>query len=85
MSLEGTAAGVVAAAGVAGIALVLGQVDGITGAACVVGAAVVANLLESWVGAVVQGKVSWLTNDAVNVMQISVAAAVALWLAFVFG
>ena len=36
-----------------------------------------ANTMESYIGAGVQGRVSWLTNDAVNVIQISVAAAAA--------
>ena len=49
------------------------QVD-VRGAACVVAAAFVANILESYVGATLQGKVAWLTNDVVNVAQITVAA-----------
>ncbi len=43
-------------------------------------AATVANLFESYLGASVQGRISWLTNDLVNVIQISVAAAVAITL-----
>ena len=41
-------------------------------------AAVVANTFESYLGAIVQGKVEWLTNDLVNIIQISVAAALAI-------
>lgn len=84
MSLEGTVAGIAAAAGIAGTALALGQV-GWHGAACVVAAAVAANLLESVVGAVAQSKVDWLTNDVVNVLQISIAAALGMALVSVTG
>jgi hypothetical protein len=51
------------------------------GESIVVGfAAVVANTFESYLGASVQGRVSWLTNDLVNVLQISVAAVMAICL-----
>lgn len=43
-------------------------------------AAVVANLFESYLGAASQGRVQWLTNDAVNAIQIAVAAAIAVLL-----
>lgn len=48
------------------------------GAAIVAAAAVVANTAESYLGAVVQGKVDWLTNDTVNMLQITLAAALAV-------
>jgi uncharacterized membrane protein len=41
-------------------------------------AAVAANLFESYLGASTQGRVAWLTNDVVNVIQICLAAALAL-------
>lgn len=53
------------------------QVDA-RGAAAVTAAAFLANLFESWLGATVQGRLPWLTNDLVNVLQICVAAALAL-------
>lgn len=53
------------------------QVDG-RGAAAATAAAFLANLFESWLGATVQGRVAWLGNDLVNVLQISVAAALAM-------
>lgn len=43
-------------------------------AGLVAGSAVAANLFESYLGAAVQGRVSWLTNDLVNVIQICLAA-----------
>jgi uncharacterized membrane protein len=60
------------------------QVDA-RGAAVVAAAATVANLFESWLGATVQGRVGWLTNDAVNAIQISVAAALAVAAAAALG
>ncbi|PSC67705.1 integral membrane [Micractinium conductrix] len=77
VSLEGTAAGLAAGSGVGGLAYALGQVDA-RGAAAVAAASFLANVFESWLGATVQGRVPWLTNDLVNVVQISVAAAAAM-------
>ena len=48
-------------------------------AAVVAAAAAAANLFESLLGAAVQGQVAWLSNDVVNALQISVAAALAVW------
>jgi uncharacterized membrane protein len=47
-------------------------------AVLVTAAAFLANVFESYLGAVIQGKVEWLNNDLVNVIQISVAAALAV-------
>lgn len=48
------------------------------GAGVVAAAAIVANLFESFLGAALQGKALWLTNDTVNAIQISLAASIAL-------
>ncbi|KAG1676632.1 hypothetical protein FOA52_008761 [Chlamydomonas sp. UWO 241] len=77
VSAEGTMAGIAAAALFSGVALGVGQVDPLA-AAIVAAAAVAANTFESYLGAVVQGKVAWLTNDGVNMIQICVAAALAM-------
>ena len=71
------AAGVVAAAGMATLALALGQLDSRGWGACVA-AAFIANTAESVLGASLQGRVAWLSNDIVNVLQISLAAALAV-------
>lgn len=57
--------------------ILLLQVDA-RGAVAVTAAAFLANLFESWLGAVAQGRLPWLTNDLVNVLQICVAAALAM-------
>ena len=47
-------------------------------AVLVAAAATAANLFESVLGAAVQGRVAWLSNDVVNALQISVAAVLAV-------
>ncbi len=54
------------------------QVPDVPSACIVAAAATVANLAESYIGASVQGRVSWLTNDLVNMLQISLAAVIAI-------
>ncbi|KAK9832648.1 hypothetical protein WJX81_006957 [Elliptochloris bilobata] len=76
VSAEGTAAGLAAAIAFAALAAALGQVT-LADAAVVAAAATAANLFESLLGAAVQGRVTWLSNDAVNALQISVASALA--------
>ncbi len=53
------------------------QVDA-SGAVAITIAAFLANLFESWLGASAQGRVPWLTNDLVNIIQISLAAGIAV-------
>ena len=77
VSLEGTAAGVGTALSYAVIAVVAQQVGWSSAVICAA-AATVANLAESYIGALAQGKVEWLTNDVVNVIQITLAAVLAM-------
>lgn len=46
----------------------------------VAGAATAANLFESFLGAILQGRAGseWLSNDVVNMIQICLAAALAV-------
>ena len=79
VSLEGTMAGVVASV-VLGVCALAGRMVDMRGLVCVIGSSVVANYAESLLGAAVQrgGHVRWLTNDVVNMLQISLASAVAM-------
>ena len=79
VSLEGTVAGVVASV-VLGACAVGGRMVDVRGLVCVIGSSFVANYAESLLGAGVQrgGYVRWLTNDVVNMLQISLASAVAM-------
>ena len=60
------------------------QADG-QGALAITGADYLANLFESWLGATAQGRVAWLSNDLVNVVQITLAAALAMVAVTVLG
>jgi uncharacterized protein (TIGR00297 family) len=79
VSAEGTMAGMGAAFIFSLLALLLNQVT-LKGAAIVALAAVIANTFESFLGASIQGRsgFKWLTNDLVNMIQISLAAALAI-------
>ena len=79
VSLEGTIAGVVASFFFAGVGVVVGACDA-NGAVVATFAAFIATTLESWLGATTQGKeeFEWLSNDLVNMIQIVIAAGIAV-------
>ncbi|KAJ1417230.1 integral membrane protein DUF92-domain-containing protein, partial [Ochromonadaceae sp. CCMP2298] len=77
VSLEGTLAGVAGSALIAGLGLALGVIEGVDAAVCVF-AAFLATTAESYIGAVFQDKVSWLTNELVNLIMTVIGAAIAL-------
>jgi uncharacterized protein (TIGR00297 family) len=79
MSLEGTTAGVVAAFGLALMAVALGQIT-TTMIVAVVGGATVGALVESVLAAALEGP-GILNNDMLNFINTAVAAAVALAIA----
>ncbi len=75
VSLLGTTGGTAGAGLVAGLSYVLGQ----RGAVAIAIAGVVGMLVDSMLGATVQGKVRWMDNDAVNLAAtLSGAACAAL-------
>ena len=80
VSLEGTLAGVAISLAFAGFALFMGQLNGMIDVGTCVFAAFVATTFESMLGCLVQRRdgFKWLTNDIVNGIQISLAAAVAI-------
>jgi uncharacterized protein (TIGR00297 family) len=84
VSLEGTLAGLAAAAVYAGAAVSIGQAS-VADAGIITAAAFLANVFESYLGAIVQGRVEWLNNDLVNVLQISVAAGLAVTAKYYLG
>ena len=77
ISLEGTLGGLAAATCIGAIASAQGQLQGEDALVCGLCAGV-ANWLESIIGATVQDKYEWLTNDVVNMIQISIAAATSI-------
>jgi uncharacterized membrane protein len=77
VSLEGTLAGVVASAAIALVGWAVGMVSPLGVAICIV-AAFVATTLESLIGATLQTRFAWLTNELVNVINTLMGAAVAI-------
>ncbi len=79
VSLEGTAAGVLGSLGLASLGWGVGLVSP-WGVGCAVGAAFVATNLESVIGATLQQRFGWLTNEVVNVLNTLVGAVAAVTL-----
>lgn len=80
VSLEGTIAGVVGSLVIAIAAWAVNLID-LTGIAICLIAAFVATNLESVIGATVQNKFDWLTNELVNIVNTLIGASVAIGLA----
>lgn len=83
VSLEGTLAGVAASIAIALLARAVGLIN-LTGIAFCVIAAFIATNMESVIGATVQSKFEWLTNEVVNFFNTLIGAIVAIILASVW-
>jgi uncharacterized protein (TIGR00297 family) len=79
VSLEGTLAGVVGSAAIASVGWGVGLMGAIGVAVCLI-AAFIATNLESVIGATLQAKYEWLTNEMVNVINTLIGAGVAIGL-----
>ena len=84
ISVEGTLASVLGSAVMALVGLGLGLLDGYAAVILVALAGLAATLVESLIGATLQGRLDWLTNEMVNGLQTAVAAlmAMAAWCLF---
>lgn len=82
ISLEGTIAGIIASVAIALIAWSVGMIS-ITGIVICVIAAFIATNLESVIGATLQSKFNWLTNEVVNIINTLIGALVAIGLAMI--
>jgi uncharacterized protein (TIGR00297 family) len=80
VSLEGTLAGVVASAAIALVGWGVGLIDLLGVVWCIL-AAFIATNIESLIGATLQAKVSWLTNEVVNFLNTLSGAIAAVLLA----
>ncbi|NEN90609.1 MAG: TIGR00297 family protein [Okeania sp. SIO3H1] len=83
VSLEGTLAGIVASVAIALVGWSVGLID-LTGIAFCVVAAFIATNLESVIGATVQSRFEWLTNEIVNIINTLIGAIAAILLAIVW-
>ena len=81
VSLEGTLAGAFASVVLAAIAWIIGLIDPVGVVWCVV-AAFVATTIESLIGATLESRFGWLTNDLVNFINTVIGAASAILLSF---
>ena len=77
VSLEGTLAGVVASAAIASVGWGVGLIGYLSIVTCIV-AAFIATNLESVIGATLQSKYTWMTNEVVNVLNTLIGAIVAI-------
>ncbi|NES86618.1 MAG: TIGR00297 family protein [Moorea sp. SIO2B7] len=79
VSLEGTLAGVVASVAIALVGWGVGMIDLLGVGWCAV-AAFIATNLESVIGATLQSKLDWMTNEVVNIINTLIGAVVAIFL-----
>jgi len=80
VSLEGTLAGVVASVAIGLVGWAVGLIDPVGVGICTI-AAFIATNLESVIGATLQSRFDWLTNELVNVFNTLIGAGVAMLLA----
>ncbi|WP_036483014.1 TIGR00297 family protein [Myxosarcina sp. GI1] len=83
VSWEGTIAGVVASLVIAIVAWVIGLIEPIGIVWCAI-AAFIATTIESLIGATLQPKFAWLTNEIVNFINTIIGAIAAIGLAVVY-
>ena len=83
VSLEGTLAGAIASLILAIIAWAIGMISPLGIIWCVI-AAFIATTIESLIGATLESRLPWLTNDIVNFINTVIGAISAIALAYVF-
>jgi len=83
VSLEGTLAGLLASAVIAGVGWSVGLISAIGILYCII-AAFIATNLESLIGATLQEKFDFLTNEVVNIINTFIGALIAGMMALVF-
>ncbi|WP_375471790.1 TIGR00297 family protein [uncultured Nostoc sp.] len=81
VSLEGTLAGIVASVAIAFVGWGVGLIDLLGVAWCVL-AVFIATNLESVIGATLQSKYTWLTNEVVNIFNTLIGAIASVLLAW---
>lgn len=84
VSLEGTLAGIVASVAIAFFAWIVGMIN-IWGIIICLISAFIATNLESLIGATLQSKLNWLTNEVVNIINTLIGAFIAISLKYFLG
>lgn len=83
VSLEGTIAGIIASIAIAFTGYSVGMID-LWGVLWCVVAALIATNIESLIGATLQDKIPWMTNEVVNFINTTIGAIAAIILAWSF-
>jgi uncharacterized protein (TIGR00297 family) len=83
VSLEGTLAGIIASVAIAGLAWSINMIEAMAIVICIL-AAFIATNLESVIGATLQEKFVWLTNEVVNIINTLIGALFALICTYLF-
>eukprot|EP01039_Chlorochromonas_danica_P009801 gene9801-10839_t len=84
VSLEGTLAGVVGSILIAALGYFTGLLPSLSFVGIVILAAFLASTIESYIGAAYQGRLEWLSNEAVNAIMTAIGAVLSVALAIVF-
>ena len=80
ISIEGSLAGLLGCVIMTVVMVKLSIISGLAVASIVLFSGYVATILESYIGAIVQNKVYWITNELVNSIQTSLAAFLSIFL-----
>jgi uncharacterized protein (TIGR00297 family) len=83
ISVEGTIAGIIASIAIALLGYGINMIDGMGIIICLISAFIATNL-ESVIGATLQTKFNWLTNEIVNVLNTLMGAIIAILLTYVY-
>lgn len=83
VSVEGTIAGIIASMAIALLGYSIGMINGIGVITCLISAFIATNL-ESVIGATLQTKFDWLTNEIVNVLNTLIGAIIAILFTYIY-
>jgi uncharacterized protein (TIGR00297 family) len=83
VSLEGTIAGIIASMVIALLSYSIGMINSIAIIICLISAFIATNL-ESVIGATLQTKFDWLTNEIVNILNTLIGAIIAILCTYLY-
>lgn len=80
VSLEGSIAGLVGSAFMTFVMIKLSIISGLSVAFIVFFSGYLATILESYIGALIQNRIAWMSNELVNSIQTTLAALISIFL-----
>jgi len=84
ISIEGSLAGLLGSLIMTFVMIRLSIISGINVASIVLVSGFLATFIESYIGAVAQNNINWMTNELVNSIQTSIAAIISIFLCLIF-